>query len=178
MVLPDWRELARRFISAGPLSWTNQSFSIPFSALIQSFIVEDTFMIKGRILCTEDDADSREMLSVLLTASGYQVVCIAEPTEALRLAQEEQFDLFLLDNWLPELSGVQLTRLIREFNISTPIIFYSGAAHEHDRHEAFAAGAQAYLYKPLAVEELISEIDKFIELSKAAQLNLLLDKHQ
>jgi CheY-like chemotaxis protein len=64
-------------------------------------------MIKGRILCTDDDEDSREMLSVLLASSGYQVVCSGEPAEALRLAQEQQFDLFLLDNWLPELSGVQ-----------------------------------------------------------------------
>jgi len=44
-------------------------------------------MIKGRILYIEDDVDSREMLSVLITASGYQVVCSAEPAEALRLAK-------------------------------------------------------------------------------------------
>jgi len=41
------------------------------------------------------------------------------------------------------LSGVQLTRLIREFNISTPIVFYSGAAHEHDRHEALQRDLRA-----------------------------------
>jgi two-component system alkaline phosphatase synthesis response regulator PhoP len=107
------------------------------------------------------------MLAVLLRSSGYDVTCTGDSRTALRIAKEQNFDLFLLDNWLPDLSGLELTKRIREFNTSTPIVFYSGAAHDQDRLDALAAGAQAYLYKPLAVEDLISQIDKLIVPSKA-----------
>ncbi len=69
---------------------------------------------------------------------------------------------------MPGLNGVDLTRLIREFNKETPILFYSGAASESDRREALQAGAQSYLTKPEGLEELVSEIDRLITKQKSA----------
>ena len=84
-------------------------------------------------------------------------------TEALSLAKNEHFDLFLVDNWLPGLSGPELTRDIREFNQTTPILFYSGAAYEYDKQAAFDAGAQGYLIKPIGIERLVEEIERLIQ---------------
>ncbi len=125
-------------------------------------------MTKGRILCTEDDPDSREMLSMFLTTCGYEVVCPFDSADALNLIRGQGFDLVFLDNWMPGLNGVDLTRLIREFNKETPILFYSGAASESDRREALQAGAQSYLTKPEGLEELVSEIDRLITKQKSA----------
>ena len=72
--------------------------------------------MNGRILCTEDDADTREMLTILLEAEGYEVVCPADSELALELMKSLHFDLCLLDNWMPGLSGLDLTKRIREFN--------------------------------------------------------------
>jgi DNA-binding response OmpR family regulator len=64
---------------------------------------------------------------------------------------------------LPGLSGPELTRDIREFNQTTPILFYSGAAYEADKQTAFDAGAQGYLIKPIGIERLVEEIDRLIK---------------
>jgi CheY-like chemotaxis protein len=84
------------------------------------------------------------------------------PNNALRLAQEQQFDLPLLDNWLPEISSIELTKRVREFNTNTPVVLYSGVAQQADQLEALETGAQLYLTKPIGVDDLIEEIDRLI----------------
>jgi DNA-binding response OmpR family regulator len=118
--------------------------------------------LKGRILCTEDDPDTREMLSVALQHCGYDVVCPTDSKEALSLSLNERFDLILLDNWMPELSGIDFTRELRRANISTPILFCSGAASPTDIQEALDLGAQGYLVKPLDFDALLTEIERLI----------------
>ena len=120
---------------------------------------------KGRILYTEDDPDSREMVFFTLQHNGYEVMCVDTGREALSLAKNERFDLFLVDNWLPGLSGPELTKHIREFDQTTPILFYSGAAYEHDKQAALAAGAQGYLIKPIGIEQLIEQVERLIRRS-------------
>ena len=120
---------------------------------------------KGRILYTEDDPDSRELIRHVFTRGGYEVICAESSREALHLARREHFDLFLLDNWLPDLTGLELTRYIREFDQTTPILFYSGAAFEADKRDALNAGAQSYLTKPYDFQQLISEAQRLISAS-------------
>ena len=119
-------------------------------------------MSKARILCTEDDKDTREMLVLFLQDYGYEVVCSVDGKQTLDLVKREAFDLFLFDNWLPQLSGVELTLRIRQFNKSTPILFYSGAATEEEQRSALEAGAQGYLVKPVGIEELVERIERLI----------------
>jgi DNA-binding response OmpR family regulator len=117
---------------------------------------------KGRILCTEDDPDSREMMIYLLRDAGYDVDCTENPFDAIERAKNECFDLLLVDNWLPGISGVDLTIEIRKFNRSTPILFYSGAAYIADKQRAFNAGAQGYLVKPEGISSVTSEVARLI----------------
>jgi two-component system, chemotaxis family, CheB/CheR fusion protein len=56
---------------------------------------------KRRILCTEDDADTRELLVLILEAGGYHVTVTESSADALALAKREPFDLLLVDNWMP-----------------------------------------------------------------------------
>jgi DNA-binding response OmpR family regulator len=72
----------------------------------------------------------------------------------LRHARRGYFDLYILDNHLPGGNGVELCRLIREFDPHTPILFYSAGASAHDRHAVFSAGAQTCLAKPVGLKEL------------------------
>jgi DNA-binding response OmpR family regulator len=74
----------------------------------------------------------------------------------------EPFDLFLVDHWMPGSSGADFTRALRELNQTTPVVFYSGAALEADKREAFEAGAQAYLVKPTGIDELIEVMNRFL----------------
>lgn len=124
---------------------------------------------KARILCTEDDADTRELIKFVLGGEGYEVITTDSPQQALRLAQSESFDLYLIDNWMPGLSGDELTRKIREHDAETPILFYSGAAQESDKESARASGAQGYLVKPSGVDDLIDEVARLIAEAKIAR---------
>ena len=123
---------------------------------------------KGRILCTEDDADSRDLLVYILQAANYQVTVTGDSADALSLARREQFDLILVDSWMPGLSGQELTTEIRKFNSNTPILFYSGAARESDKQDAHDAGAQGYLTKPLGISELVDEVARLIAEARIA----------
>ena len=69
--------------------------------------------------------------------------------EALRLSQNERFDLYLLDSWLPDGTGIELCQHIRSFDPATPILFLSADALPQTQADAFRAGAQAYLTKPV-----------------------------
>jgi DNA-binding response OmpR family regulator len=102
------------------------------------------------------------MLVLFLREYGYEVVCSADGEQTLDLVNRESFDLFLFDNWLPKLSGVDLTLCIRQSNKTTPILFYSGAATEEEQRSALEAGAQGYLVKPVGIEELVMEIERLI----------------
>lgn len=112
-----------------------------------------------RILYAEDDLDTRELTYLVLTQAGFDVVCANSATDAIQLAREQSFDAYLLDNWMPEVSGWELCQQIKLFDSRTPIIFYSAAAYQSDKDKAFAMGAQAYIVKPVRGEELVSTIE-------------------
>jgi CheY-like chemotaxis protein len=117
---------------------------------------------KGRILCTEDDVDTRELIDFVLTQYGYEVVCSASHVQAIELAITQNFDLYLVDNRMPGLSGTELTKKLRQFDLRTPVLFYSGAAYETDREAARAAGAQGFLVKPANGDQLIAAVTRLI----------------
>jgi DNA-binding response OmpR family regulator len=118
---------------------------------------------RSRILCTEDDADNREVLRLLLEMDGFDVTCAENSKQALSLARAKNFDLYLLDNWLPDALGDALCRDLRKFDSITPILFYSGAATEADKARAMACGAQGYFTKPTNFEDLVREMRRLIK---------------
>ena len=128
---------------------------------------------KGRILCTEDDVDTRELIDFVLTQYGYEVVCSASNVQAIDLAKTQNFDLYLVDNWMPGLSGTELTEKLRQFDLKTPVLFYSGAASETDREAARVSGAQGYLVKPANGDQLIAEVTRLIAESKTTSVGSL-----
>ena len=118
--------------------------------------------LAGQILYTEDDADTRELVSYVLARNNYKVMLAENNNNALFLARSNKFDLYIIDNWMPGGSGVDLCKKLREFDSHTPVLFYSGADHERDMQEAFSAGAQGYLAKPVDNDELIKEVFRLI----------------
>lgn len=122
----------------------------------------ESLPLHPRVLFIEDDADTRELVSFVLRRENFEVVLATDSEEALLAAGAMSFELYLIDNWLPGESGVDLCKRLREFDRRTPILFYSGAAYEHDKRAAFAAGAQGYLTKPSELGELVQEVSQLI----------------
>lgn len=101
-----------------------------------------------RVLYVEDHDDTVEMVTLMLKAGGFDVTSLNTIEQALKAASEEEFDLYLLDLWLPDGSGMDLCKRIRDSDSKTPIVFYSAAAYDLDKQAALDGGAQAYLIKP------------------------------
>lgn len=118
---------------------------------------------KPRILHAEDNADARELMAFLFAEYNCEWVGAETFVEALRLAKEGGFDLFLLDTWLPDISGIHLCERIREFDTTTPVLFFTAAAFDKDRREAMTKGAQGYLIKPSDPDILMAEIFRLMK---------------
>ena len=123
-----------------------------------------------RILCTEDDVDTRDLITFVLNHNGCEVVTTETPHEAIELAQAARFDLYLIDNWMPRMSGNELCEALRRFDSETPILFYSGAAYPKDVAQGYACGAQGYLVKPADNEELVAEVFRLVSESRTRQV--------
>lgn len=119
-----------------------------------------------RVLYIEDHEDTRELVTLLLNQKSYEVVTGATIERGIALAISEKFDLYLLDSWLPDGSGLDLCKSIREFDKTTPILFYSAAAYASDHEMALRCGAQAYLIKPSHPSELCRIVSELIEQSR------------
>lgn len=119
-----------------------------------------------RILYIEDHADTRELVTLLLAQKSYEVITGSNIETGVALAGAEDFDLYLLDSWLPDGSGLELCRRIRQFDATTPILFYSAAAYAADHDLALKSGAQAYLVKPSQPSELCDMVTYLIERSQ------------
>jgi DNA-binding response OmpR family regulator len=117
---------------------------------------------KGRILCTEDNQDTCDLLALLFDLNGFEAVCLSNGDDAIERARSEHFDLYLVDSWMPGVSGAALTERLREFDLTTPVLFYSGAATKAEIDAAYASGAQGYLVKPVEGDLLIAEVTRLI----------------
>ena len=116
---------------------------------------------RARVLCVDNDEDSREMLSTLLKSYRLETETVATAAQALSLIQAERFDLYLLEAWLPGLDGFELCRRMRDVDPHTPILFFSGAAYEADKKKGIDAGATAYVSKP-DVDGLLGRISQLV----------------
>jgi DNA-binding response OmpR family regulator len=117
---------------------------------------------KCKILCVDDHEDSCEVLTMLLSLHGFEAQAVQDMASALERAKENSFKLLILDNRLPDGSGVDLCRKIRSFDKTTPIIFYSALASVQDQTAGLRAGAQAYLTKPVDWNHLLVTINSLI----------------
>ena len=118
---------------------------------------------KHRILYIEDHDDTRELIGLVFRQQGFEVITESTIENGIKLATHDKFDLYVLDSRLPDGSGLDLCRKIREFDPLTPILFYSAAAYEVDKEQALMSGAQGYLTKPSLPSELCDLVAQLIE---------------
>lgn len=119
------------------------------------------------VLCVEDDPDTQEMLRVLLQERGCRFIAVDNCEEALRFIKGNRLSLVLLDNVLADGNGIDLCRQVREFDKILPVVFLSGSAYDEERATAFKVGANAFITKPFALNDLFAVLSEYIPLSEA-----------
>src|SRR5213082_2776639 len=113
--------------------------------------------IPKKLLVVEDEATLRATLQYNLEREGFNVLTAARGDSGLRIAQEEQPDILLLDIMLPDMSGFELCRIIRRES-TTPILMLTARAEEVDRVVGLELGADDYVTKPFSMRELIARV--------------------
>lgn len=115
-----------------------------------------------RVLCVEDDADTRDMIKTKLDLWEIEAVVVPDIEAALRLMERERFGLYVIDGGLRDVNGLSLCEQIRATDPRTPIVIFSGHAFESDIRAGMLAGASAYLVKPDS-SELIPTIKRLLQ---------------
>jgi two-component system KDP operon response regulator KdpE len=110
-----------------------------------------------KILIADDDGQMLRALRILLSAHGYEVFTAANGAEALAQAVEHHPDLVMLDLGMPELDGVEVIQGLRGWT-GVPILVVSGRTGSADKVDALDAGADDYVTKPFAADELLARI--------------------
>ena len=104
-----------------------------------------------KIMVVDDDQDIREVIQVLLSSEGYNVIEASNGKEALELVEDDT-DLIILDVMMPEMNGYQACVLIRE-KTNAPILFLTAKGQDSDKTLGFSSGGDEYLTKPFSYNE-------------------------
>src|SRR5262245_34388715 len=115
--------------------------------------------MSARILLVEDEAGLRVTLSHRLTSEGYTVATAADGEAGLAFALREDFDLVILDLMLPQRSGLDVCRELRQRGRTTPILMLTARGEVSDRVVGLKLGADDYLVKPFAMAELLARVE-------------------
>jgi two-component system response regulator MprA len=114
-------------------------------------------MRKSRILVVEDDTRLAATLERVLAAEGHDVERVGDGLEALKRARDQPFDLVVLDIMLPSLDGVGVCRRLRA-TAQVPVLMLTALGGTSERVRGLDAGADDYLVKPFAYEELLARV--------------------
>ena len=117
-----------------------------------------------KILIVEDNEMNLELVTDILKAEGYSVIQAQSGNEALEMANSEQPDLILMDIQLPEMDGLEVTRLLKENESTRNIIVIALTAHamRGDEDKAMDAGCSGYIAKPINTREFVKVIEGYL----------------
>jgi len=114
------------------------------------------------ILVAEDEDSNYELVRIVL-AKRYRLLRAHNGIEAVTLCEDEHPDLILMDIRMPDMNGLDATRIIKEVNHEIPIVALSAYAFDENIREARAAGCDEFLAKPFKVEDLLDTVSKYVE---------------
>jgi two-component system cell cycle response regulator DivK len=117
-----------------------------------------------RVLIVEDNDLNMKLFNDLLEAHGYDTLQTKDGMEALKLARLHRPDLILMDIQLPEVSGLEVTKWIKEDDDlrSIPIIAVTAFAMKGDEEKIREGGCEAYIAKPISVASFLQTVDRFL----------------
>jgi DNA-binding response OmpR family regulator len=126
-----------------------------------------------RVLVVEDEAKVASFVKRALEEESYAVDVCADGAAGLDQAQSGGYDLIVLDVMLPGLSGVEMLTALRRKNIATPVLILTAQAQIEHRVRGLDAGADDYLTKPFAIEELLARVRALLRRGSGAAAGVL-----
>jgi two-component system, cell cycle response regulator DivK len=120
--------------------------------------------VARQVLIVEDNDLNMKLFKDLLEAHGYLTLQTKDGVEALRMAREHRPDLILMDIQLPEISGLEVTKWLKEDDglRSIPVIAVTAFAMKGDEEKIREGGCEAYIAKPISVASFMRTIERFL----------------
>ena len=116
--------------------------------------------MSARILVVDDEANIRALVEEILSEEGYEVTTAADANEARAARDQQEFDLVLLDIWMPEVDGITLLREWSESGVAGTVVMMSGHGTVDTAVEATRLGAVDFLEKPVSLSKLLRTVEK------------------
>jgi DNA-binding NtrC family response regulator len=124
-------------------------------------------MSTSHVLVVDDEGDIRALIDEILSEEGYQVTVAADAAEARHAREEDNFDLVLLDIWMPDTDGISLLREWSEpGDLDCPVVIMSGHGTVDTAVEATRLGAFDFVEKPLSLAKLLRTVERALEESR------------
>jgi two-component system cell cycle response regulator DivK len=116
------------------------------------------------VLIVEDNELNMKLFHDLMEAHGYNILQTRDGMEALKLARQHHPDLILMDIQLPEVSGLEVTKWIKEDDDlrAIPVIAVTAFAMKGDEEKILQGGCEAYIAKPISVTQFLSTVERFL----------------
>ncbi|MBE6125849.1 MAG: response regulator transcription factor [Erysipelotrichaceae bacterium] len=115
----------------------------------------------AKLLIVDDEQKIREMIRKYAVFEGHQVFEASDGFTAVQMAEENNYDLIIMDVMMPELDGFSAVKAIRKFK-QTPVIMLSARGEEYDRIHGFEVGIDDYVVKPFSVKELMMRVQAIL----------------
>ncbi|MEU7003798.1 response regulator transcription factor [Nonomuraea sp. NPDC046570] len=125
-------------------------------------------MSKGDVLVVDDEPQVRDAVARALRVEGYQVASVADGVTALAVAAVDRPDLIVLDVMMPDMDGLQVCRRLRAEGDRTPVLMLTALDGVGDRVSGLDAGADDYVIKPFALEELFARVRALLRRTSAS----------
>jgi two-component system cell cycle response regulator CtrA len=119
-----------------------------------------------RVLLIEDDSATAQSIELMLKSEGFNVYTTDLGEEGIDLGKIYDYDLILLDLNLPDMSGMEVLRQLRNSKINTPVMILSGTSEIDTKVKTFGGGADDYMTKPFHKDELVARIHAVVRRSK------------
>lgn len=117
-------------------------------------------------LIVEDDKNTRKLMEAVLKSDGYSTYLAADGNEALEVLGNTHIDIMIVDIMMPNMDGYQLTSILREQNISIPVLMVSAKQELDDKKQGFNLGIDDYMVKPVDEEEMLLRIKALLRRSQ------------
>ena len=133
--------------------------------------------MKEKILVLEDEIGIRSFVSINLKREGYEIIEAGSGSEAIeKITEHNDISIALLDVMLPDMSGIEVCKYIRQKFDQVGIIMLTAKAQEEDKLEGFISGADDYMVKPFSIKELLFRVAALLRRVKKEESSMNLNK--
>jgi len=133
-----------------------------FTRRLPQAVIETPPVLRGSVLLAEDYRDTRELIQAALEQAGVKVTAVTDGVEAVRAAQQHQFDLILLDVRMPRLDGAEAARKLRALGNTSAIIALTASHIADEKRRLWDAGFDDVWHKPIRLQVLLREISAYL----------------